>query len=134
MRIPVSILIAASLLAGHRVSFPQACPAAADVSQPHLIGTWHASIEGLPTATLHLAKHPEYAATLRGHLERGGRRIEVAGDVGDGELTLEESDDGRRISAAWLGDVVDGSCGREIRGVWKAEGAPQERPFVLRRP
>ena len=134
MRIPVSILIAAALVATHGVSLAQACPAAAEVAQAHLLGTWHASIEGHAAATLHLARHPEYAGTVRGHLERGGKRIDVAGDVGEGELTLEESDDGRRISAAWLGDVVEGTCGREIRGTWKAEGAPDGRPFVLRRP
>jgi len=134
MRTPARFPIAAMLFATHAVSLAQACPRAAEVSQAHVLGTWHASIDGLPAATLHLAKHPEYAGTLRGHLERGGRRFEIAGDVGDGELTLDESDDGARISAAWLGDVVEGSCGREIRGVWKAEGAPEERPFVLRRP
>jgi len=134
MRISAGFLVAAALVAAPAVSLSQACPAAADVSQAHLLGTWHASIEGQPAATLHLARHPEYAGTLRGHVQRGGRRIELAGDVGDGELTLEESEDGKRITAAWLGDVVEGTCGREIRGVWKAEGAPEERPFILRRP
>ena len=57
----------------------------------------------------------------------------MAGDVDEGEFTLEESQDGVRISATWLGDVVEGSCGREIRGTWKAEGTATGRPFVLKK-
>ena len=101
--------------------------------QADLVGTWHATVEGLPEATLQLAKHPEYADSVRGHLEREGKRIELAGDIDDGDLTLEESANGRNISATWLGEVVEGSCGREIRGVWKEEGTPRERPFVLQK-
>ena len=37
---------------------------------------------------------------------------------------MEESIDGTHISATWLGDVVEGSCGREIRGTWQAEKRP----------
>ncbi|MEJ6021694.1 hypothetical protein [Ramlibacter sp. PS4R-6] len=110
-----------------------ACPAAADVAQADLLGTWHAQVDGGPAVSLTLQKHPEFAETVRGFVERDGRRIAVAGDVDDGEFTLEESDDGRRISATWLGDVVEGSCGREIRGRWQAEGTLVERPFVLRK-
>ena len=109
------------------------CPAASDVSQAQLLGTWQATIEGQAPVTLQLAKDPEFAETVRGHLERDGKSIELAGDVDDGDFTLEESANGRNISATWLGEVVDGSCGREIRGTWKAEGAPGERPFVLRK-
>jgi opacity protein-like surface antigen len=109
------------------------CPAPADVSQAHLLGTWQATIEGQAPVTLQLAKDPEFAETVRGHLERGGQRVELAGDVDEGDFTLEESMNGRNISATWLGEVVDGSCGREIRGTWKAEGAREERPFVLRK-
>lgn len=110
-----------------------ACPAAGQAAQAHLLGVWHAQVEGAAAVAVTLAQHPEYAQTVRGFLERGGRRIDVAGDVVDGEFTLEESEDGARISATWLGDVVEGSCAREIRGTWKAEGAPFERPFVLRK-
>lgn len=101
--------------------------------ETNLVGAWHARIEGLPDATLHLEKHPEFAGTVRGHLERDGVRIELAGDIDDGDLTLEESANGRNISANWLGEAVEGSCGREIRGAWKAEGTPIERPFVLKK-
>lgn len=109
------------------------CPAPSDVSQAHLLGAWQASIEGQAPVTLQLAKDPEFAETVRGHLERDGARVELAGDVDDGDFTLEESMNGRNISAAWIGEVVDGSCGREIRGTWKAEGAADARPFVMKK-
>lgn len=111
-----------------------ACPTAEPVSQAQLLGAWHAQVEGTAAIRITLAKHPEFAGTVRGYLERDGRRIDVAGDIVEGEFTLEESQDGVRISAVWLGDVVEGSCGREIRGMWKAEGAPAERPFVMSKP
>jgi hypothetical protein len=110
------------------------CPAPDEVAQAHLLGTWQASIEGLgaPVA-LTLVKDPEFAETVRGHLERAGQRLELAGDVDNGDLTLEESANGRNISATWLGEVVEGSCGREIRGTWKAQGDPKAHTFVLKK-
>jgi hypothetical protein len=111
-----------------------ACPAATDVSQAEALGLWRAEFDGLKQgATLLLEKHPEFAETLRGAINRNGERAELAGDLFGGELTLEESRNGINISATWLGDVVEGSCGREIRGVWKAEGDKAVRPFVLRK-
>lgn len=110
------------------------CPAAADVSQGHLLGLWRAEFEGLPRgATLLLEKHPELAESVRGAINRDGERALVAGDVDEGEFTLEESVNGTNISATWLGDVVDGSCGREIRGTWRAEGDQRARGFVLKK-
>jgi hypothetical protein len=110
-----------------------ACPAAGDVAQSHLLGTWRAEVEGLGPAMLHLQKHPEYAESVSGHVDRGDRRSQVAGEVEDGELTLEESADGVHIAATWLGDVVEGSCGREVRGTWTLDGQPTGVPFVLRK-
>lgn len=110
------------------------CPAAAEVAQQHLLGLWRAEFEdGGPGATLLLEPHPEYAQSVRGAINRGGDRALLAGDVGDGEFMLEESVNGTNISAVWHGDVVDGSCGREIRGTWQAEGQAGERRFVLRK-
>jgi hypothetical protein len=109
------------------------CPQPVDVQQPHLLGTWRAEVEGLGPATLQLEQHPEYAESVSGSLERAGRRSQVAGDVEDGELTLEESADGVHIAATWLGDVVEGSCGREIRGTWTLDGQQAGSPFVLRK-
>lgn len=124
---------ASAASAPEAVSTP-ACPRAVDVAQPHMLGLWRAEFEGLwQGATLLIEPHPEYAQSFRGAINRNGVRGVVAGDVEDGELTLEESADGQRIAATFLGDVVDGSCGREIRGTWQAEGDPAARKFVLRK-
>jgi len=110
------------------------CPAPGEVTRDHLLGLWRAEFEGLRQgATLLIETHPDYAESFSGAINRNGERGRVAGDIEDGALTLEESADGQRIAATWLGDVVEGSCGREIRGTWKAEGAPAQRGFVLRK-
>jgi len=109
------------------------CPSAAQTALPQLLGRWQAQFEGLPTgATLLLQRHPEFGGSVRGTIERGAARAQVAGDVHEGEFTLEESTDGTSISATWVGDVVEGSCGREIRGTWQ-EGDGPIRDFVLRK-
>jgi hypothetical protein len=129
MKVAIGLLLA--LCTQHALAQGSNCPPAADVSRAHLLGKWKAQIAGAAPFTLQLAKDPEFAETVIGQVERDGERIAVAGDVDDGELTLEESRNGKNISATWLGDVVEGSCGREIRGMWKAEGAVLEHPFVL---
>jgi hypothetical protein len=108
------------------------CPAAKDLQPRQAIGAWRAEVEGAAPATLLLRPHARYKESLSGEIDRAGRRSRVAADLDAGELTLEESDDGVRISATWLGDVVEGSCGREIRGTWEPAGGPP-RPFTLRR-
>lgn len=111
-----------------------ACPHASEVKQEHLLGLWRAEFDDhSPGATLLLEKHPMFALSLRGAINRNGERAQLAGDIEDGEVTLEESANGTNISATWLGDLVEGSCGREIRGSWKAEASSSERPFVLRK-
>lgn len=120
-------------LAGHAQQ-AASCPAHAEVGQRDLLGMWRAQVDGQPAdATLLLEAHPEYAQGFSGGITRNGRRSQVAGDVDEGEFTLEESADGLRISATWLGDVVPGTCGREIRGTWRMEGADSLHPFVLRK-
>lgn len=127
---------AALLLAGAGAAGAQqpACPHASEATQAVLLGTWRAEFEGPgPAGTLVLEKHPLYRESFRGTIERDGERRALAGDVEDGEFTLEESADGIRIAATWIGEVVEGSCGREIRGSWKAEGEPAGRGFILRK-
>ena len=111
-----------------------ACPKASEITPQHLLGLWRAEFEGQAQgATLLLEKHPEYKENFSGAVNRDGQRALLAGDVDDGEFSLEESVNGTNISAIWLGEVVEGSCGREIRGSWKAEGDSRQFQFVLRR-
>ncbi len=109
------------------------CPTPAQVKQADLLGHWRAQFEDLPPGALLLEQHPELADSVRGAITRDGERALVAGDVDDGEFTLEESVDGIRISATWSGTVIDGSCGREIRGDWQGASDRAALPFVLRK-
>jgi hypothetical protein len=110
------------------------CPHASEVTAANLLGLWRAEFTDQGhVGTLLLEKHALYAESVSGIINRNGDRSRLAGDVEDGEFTLEESADGVHIAATWLGEVVEGSCGREIRGSWKAEREPQEHGFVLRK-
>ena len=90
------------------------CPSPTEVNHLHLYGLWRAE-------------------SVRGTLRRGGQVAQVAGDVDDGDFTLEESDNGRNISATWTGRVVDTSCGKEIRGTWTNANNTRNTSFVLRK-
>jgi hypothetical protein len=46
----------------------------------------------------------------------GQHRYAVVADFDDGEFTLEETHDGVRIAATWLGTPTPGHCGRLIQG------------------
>lgn len=127
------------------------CPAAGEMNHHHLQGRWRAELQASaeaspptqvgqdqpqpPTATvLQLGPHPDLAHSVRGTVQRGASTALVSGDVDDGELTLEESINGTNISATWTGRVVDGSCGKEIRGTWNNANTPHTpQPFVLRK-
>jgi hypothetical protein len=127
-------LLLACLLAACGALAQAPCPQAADVDRTLLLGLWRAEFDGgVHAGTLLLEPHPEYAESFSGSINRDGERRRLAGDIEAGEFTLEESADGVHIAATWLGDVVEGSCGREIRGTWTAEGAPAGRGFVLRK-
>jgi hypothetical protein len=114
------------------------CPASAsDMPLESLFGTWEARFEGLPgVARVQLAKHPDYAG-VRGTITRGGGDTppgvaQLAGDVDeDGNLSLDESRDGRAISGVWLGQLQAASCGKEFRGVWRNAADESTHPFVL---
>ncbi|KAB2893837.1 MAG: hypothetical protein F9K35_16705 [Burkholderiaceae bacterium] len=114
---------------------PVACPGAAEMDHRHLQGLWRADIEGQgKPVLLRLGPHPELAESVRGTAQRGGTTAQVAGDVDAGALTLEESLNGTNISATWIGQVVDGSCGKEVRGTWSNAQSPDRSiPFVLRK-
>jgi hypothetical protein len=111
------------------------CPHADAMDHRQLQGTWLAQIQGrTPDTVLRLGPHPEFSESVRGTLQRGKTSAQVAGDVDAGTFTLEESDDGTRISASWTGQVVAGSCGKEIQGTWTPTETPERKsPFVMRK-
>ena len=124
------------------------CPAPEALTAAQLHGEWQVAWEAPadPRAVapareaLRFGPNTNHADSLSGELQRGTARIQLAGDLEEGELSLEESSDGKTISASWLGRVHAGSCGREIRGTWTADaalnlsaGQPRTRAFVLRR-
>ena len=97
------------------------------MEQPELIGRWQADMPGAPgPVVLELGPHPEWDGTVKGTIRRPGSSAIVVGDVNKGVLTMEESRDGKSVSGNWFGEVVEGSCAREIRGEWTDEA---DRPF-----
>lgn len=129
----LAALFLALACAGAFAQDKPACPHASEVGQAELLGLWSAEFDGKHAATLLLEKHPLYAESFSGAVNRAGDRRKIAGDVDDGDFTLEETADGVHIAATWLGEMVEGSCGKEIRGTWKAEGDTVARNFVLRK-
>ena len=116
-----------------------ACPAATELTARHLYGLWQTNfsdpVTGLAVgrATLLLERHPDWAESVRGRVQRGDVRALISGDVDEGRFTLDESEDGVRISASWNGTVVPDRCGREIRGSWSDVLRTEVRAFVLRK-
>lgn len=117
------------------IKSPGHCQAAADTSQAQLLGHWRAELQGRSAPVLlQLTPHPELRESVHGTLQRDGTTVLLSGDVDQGQLTLEESTDGRHISANWLGTVQESSCGKEIRGTWNSDTTPPiSIPFVLRK-
>ncbi len=117
---------------------PVACPQASEVTALHLYGAWQARWEGVrEAATVTLGRSEDHPDGLRGTIRRPAGQSPaqalVAGDVDNGAFTLEESTDGRAISATWSGSFADQACGKEIRGTWTDTATRIERAFVLRK-
>ena len=115
-----------------------ACPAPTEVLTVQLYGLWRVEFgpgpDGRPPveqATVLLEKNRERADSLYGAVNRQGERALLAGDIEAGELLLDESVDGRTISAVWAGQVVAGRCGKEIRGSWRRAADDAVRSFTL---
>jgi hypothetical protein len=112
------------------------CPNARDMNPQMLYGTWTAQVAGEPLWTLTLGPHPEHVGSLRGELTdtKGPNQKPraVVADLDDGEFTLEETHDGQRIAATWLGSLPWAGCGRQIQGQRTMAGEVS-RPFVLNR-
>ena len=122
-----------------------ACPSAKNIKAPQLYGIWQVTFgdppAGLPkTAVLLLERHQEFADSLRGVVSRDpvstaghSAKAALAGDVEDGFVILDESSNNISITGTWNGELVQASCGREIKGVWKdtSASAPPDAPDVL---
>ncbi len=123
------------LLAGLAAQAAPSCPESAQEITPQaLAGTWQARFDGLAEpATVHFWPHPEYAG-VRGTIARGPLQAQLAGDIDDeGVLGIDESEDGRAISAVWSAELQPGSCGKEFKGTWRNAKDDSTRPFVLTR-
>jgi hypothetical protein len=128
------------------------CPAAKTIKAPQLYGIWQITFTNPPTglpakAVMLLEKHEEFSESLAGIVSRDpvtatghAAKAALAGDVEDGFVILDESSNNISISGTWNGQLVEASCGREVKGVWKdtsASAPPDapEVPFVMvRRP
>lgn len=113
------------------------CAAANVLTNADLFGAWTLELQsqtGLATTTrLTMERNPEFAESLAAHFMLGGVRHEAFGDIEDGALDLEESNNGKDIIAIWKGRVVNGSCGQAITGSRRLTSQSNEQAFVLRR-
>lgn len=111
-----------------------ACLATKAFQSHHLFGAWRIELPGTrQTGRITLRRHPEFSESLRGELRYGATESIASGDIEDGELNLDESSNRVSITATWTGKLVEGSCGREIRGEWHDVEKDVRSPFVLRR-
>ncbi len=111
-----------------------ACPAASEMKAANLYGLWRADFgTGQPGATILFERHPDMGGSVRGGVNRDGVKGLLAGDVHEGELSLDESDDGIKIAAYWSGNVTENSCGKEITGTWTRTSDDKSLNFVLRK-
>lgn len=112
------------------------CPAkATELPAAALYGLWEARIDDQGgVAEVRLARHPDYEGSVRGTIDRNGVKAQLAGDIDDeGNLNLDESQDGRAIGAVWSGEMQTASCGREFKGIWRNTTNDSTHPFIMRR-
>jgi hypothetical protein len=138
--------LAYPLCAQAEIATPKSpCPAPTTLTQQQAYGDWRVTWQdGGATEVIRFGLNPEFPDSLSGELKRGREKLQLAGDLEDGQLTLEESPDGKSMSATWVGTVVAGSCGKAIDGVWTRDESVVEksaatggdsgvRKFVLKR-
>ena len=130
------------------------CPSVQDIGPAHLYGLWRADFYDKPLpddmrqppgqtpngkATLLFERHPDHADSLSGTLRRpdprhgNDQKAWLSGDVEDGELVMDESENGQSIAAVWVGQVVGHACGKEIRGVRRLAGDDDGQAFILKK-
>ena len=120
------------------------CPAPTVMKAPQLYGIWQVTFAnppaGLPkTAVMLLEKHQEFSDSLAGIVSRDPvtaaghtAKAALAGDFEDGFVILDESSNNISISGTWNGQLVEASCGREVKGMWRdtSASAPPDAPEV----
>lgn len=130
------------------------CPPANQLKAAQIHGLWRVRFShppvGLPAgATMLLERHAQFSDSVAGFVSRDpgpatgtpaiaghAAKAELAGDLEDGFLTLDESSNGINITGTWNGEMVEGSCGKKFTGTWKdtSSSAPPdaaEVPFTL---
>lgn len=110
------------------------CPTASEINAEMLIGAWEVVLHTQPPQRwpLTLQAHPEHTGSLQGQLDQSGRKAMVVADWDEGEFTMEESHDGQRIAATWLGTATQGQCGRQIEGQRLQGEAAAPARFTMR--
>jgi hypothetical protein len=108
------------------------CTAAINLINTDLFGSWTLELQG-NTTRFTMQRNPEFSESLAGSFSLGTVRHEVFGDIENGALDLEESNNGKDIIALWKGRVVDSSCGKAITGTRRLVSTQAEQSFVLRR-
>ncbi len=115
-----------------------ACPKPQAIISTDLYGVWNVELGSAngaapsrsPASPQHglvrFEQNPEFEDSIAGWFELGSATVFVAGDIDEGQFSLEESDDGKRISAVW-----EGSCGKAITGSRRV--GEQVSSFVLRK-
>ncbi|MEO7242954.1 MAG: hypothetical protein ABIW85_08570 [Variovorax sp.] len=111
-----------------------ACAAdAGEMPVQALYGIWQVRLGDID-ARVALFAHPEYEGSVRGRMTQGGRVAELAGDIDDeGTLTLDESANGRDISAVWSATFVAGGCGRLFEGTRRDAQSDTTQSVMLRK-
>jgi hypothetical protein len=93
-----------------------------------------------------IERHAEFSDSVAGHVTRDlgsatgsaaaraghAPRAQLAGDLEEGFLTLDESSNGVSITGTWNGEMVEGSCGKKVVGTWKdmSSSAPADAPDI----
>ncbi|MBS0454423.1 MAG: hypothetical protein JSS14_24250 [Proteobacteria bacterium] len=111
------------------------CPeSASELPASWLYGYWVARIDGQEPATVVLQRHLAYDGVSGSILRTGKQPAQLAGDIdAEGQLALDESQDGKSISASWSGTLKPGSCAKEFVGSWYRSSDDSHHPFVLRK-
>jgi hypothetical protein len=113
---------------------PASCLATKDLVNTDLFGAWTLELQGAPASIrLTMQRNPEFTESLAGSFQLGNARHQIFGDIEEGALDLEESNNGKDIIALWKGRVQEGSCGQAITGQRRLTSTGDAQAFVLRR-